>query len=254
MVWDTLEAYHYVRLAPYDNEYDVLIVGGEDHKTGQASDFEARYRRLEDWTRQRFPSAERVLYRWSGEVFEPLDGVAHIGRNTADADNVYICTGDSGNGLTHGTLGAMLIRDLIIGRENPWESLYSPSRVSMSNVADFLKENLNVAAQYADWVTPGEVAAADELAPGEGGVIRRGLRKVACYRDEEGALHECSAVCPHLAGIVTWNSSEKSWDCPCHGSRFDRFGKVFVGPANTDLAPVDEPSVTALPLRVNPAD
>jgi glycine/D-amino acid oxidase-like deaminating enzyme/nitrite reductase/ring-hydroxylating ferredoxin subunit len=251
LCWDTQEAYHYVRLTSMDETDDLLIVGGEDHKTGQAEDFEARYHRLEQWARERFPSAGRVLYRWSGEVFEPLDGMAYIGRNPGDEENVYLCTGDSGNGLTHGTLGAMLLTDLICGRENPWESLYNPSRVPLGTATEFLKENLNVAVQYTDWVTPGEVACAEDLSPGEGGVVRRGLRKVACYRDEEGQLHEFSAVCPHLAGIVAWNGSEQTWDCPCHGSRFDRFGKVFVGPANSDLAPLDEAGVT--PLMVRPS-
>jgi glycine/D-amino acid oxidase-like deaminating enzyme/nitrite reductase/ring-hydroxylating ferredoxin subunit len=238
LAWDTLEMYHYVRLAPFDAERDVLIVGGEDHKTGQASDFEERYRRLEEWTRERFPSAGPLLYRWSGEVFEPVDGMAYIGRNPGDADNVYVCTGDSGNGLTHGTVAAILITDLICGRANPWESLYNPSRISPYAGAEFLKENLNVAVQYGDWLTPGEISSVEDLSPGEGAIMRRGLSKVACFKDQDGVVHERSAVCPHLAGIVAWNSSEKTWDCPCHGSRFDRYGKVFMGPANSDLAPL----------------
>lgn len=249
LCWDTQEAYHYVRLASLDQTHDLLIVGGEDHKTGQAADFSARYHRLEQWARRRFPSAGRVVYRWSGEVFEPLDGMGYIGRNPGDEENIFICTGDSGNGLTHGTLGAILLTDLICERQNGWESLYNPSRISLDDASEFIKENLNVAAQYADWVTPGELASSDDLSPGEGGVIRRGLRKVACYRDDDGQLHEFSAVCPHLAGIVAWNASEGTWDCPCHGSRFDRFGKVFVGPANTDLAPLDEAGVTPLVVR-----
>lgn len=245
LAWDTLEMYHYLRVAPFDEDNDVLIVGGEDHKTGQADDAEARYQRLEAWTRERFPSAGKLLYRWSGEVFEPIDGMGYIGRNTADSENIYICTGDSGNGLTHGTLAGILIGDLIAGRSNPWQSLYDPSRVSVYAGAEFARENVNVALQYGDWITPGDIASADDLAPGEGGVVRRGLGKVACYRDDDGTLHERSAVCPHLAGIVAWNSSERTWDCPCHGSRFDRFGKVFLGPANSDLAELESGSEDA---------
>ncbi|MBC7911984.1 MAG: FAD-dependent oxidoreductase [Pyrinomonadaceae bacterium] len=244
LYWDTPDPYHYVRLESINTDnsnegYDVLIVGGEDHKTGQADDFEERYQRLEAWTRERFPMVEAVEYRWSGQVLEPIDGLAFIGRNPLDADNVYIATGDSGNGMTHGTIAGILLTDLIQGRGNKWETLYDPSRKTLKAIKEFAKENLNVAAQFVDYVTPGEVDSTDEIAPGEGAIIRHGLSKVAAYRDEAGALHERSAVCTHLGCIVDWNTKEKTWDCPCHGSRFDATGKVVMGPANSDLAVVD---------------
>ena len=241
--WDTEDPYHYVRLQRLEGDEgspstDVLIVGGEDHKTGQADDdFEERFRRLEEWTRERFPSVESFDYRWSGQVMEPVDGMAFIGRNPLDSDNVFIATGDSGNGMTHGTIAGRLLSDLILGRENAWAALYDPSRKSLRAGGEFAKENLNVAAQYADYLTGGDVGSADEVAPGSGAVLRRGLSKVAAYRDEAGALHERSAVCTHLGCIVDWNDAEKSWDCPCHGSRFDpRDGHVLNGPAITGLA------------------
>jgi Rieske Fe-S protein len=143
-------------------------------------------------------------------------------------------------GMTHGTIAGMLISDLIVGRENPWEALYDPSRKSVRAVGDFAKENINVAVQYADYVTGGDVGSADDIAPGTGAVIRQGLKKIAAYRDVQGVLHERSAVCPHLGCIVQWNASEETWDCPCHGSRFHKFGKVFNGPANRDLSEVDD--------------
>ena len=96
-----------------------------------------------------------------------------------------------------------------------------------------------MAAQYGDWLTGGDIKDDISVPAGSGAVVRRGLRKVAVYRDDAGCLHECSAVCPHLEGIVAWNHSEKTWDCPCHGSRFDTLGKVLNGPANTNLAPVE---------------
>jgi glycine/D-amino acid oxidase-like deaminating enzyme/nitrite reductase/ring-hydroxylating ferredoxin subunit len=249
LYWDTPDPYHYVRLESINaknkdtneaEEYDVLIVGGEDHKTGQADDANKRFGWLERWTRTRFPMIESIEFQWSGQVMEPVDGLAFIGRNPMDDDNVFIATGDSGNGMTHGTIAGILLTDLIMGRANEWEKLYDPTRKTLKALPEFASENLNVAAQYADLVTPGDVDSADEIKPGEGAIIRHGLKKVATYRDDEGTIHERSAVCVHLGCIVDWNSKEKTWDCPCHGSRYDAYGKVFQGPANSDLNHVNE--------------
>ncbi|HEV7680864.1 MAG TPA: FAD-dependent oxidoreductase [Pyrinomonadaceae bacterium] len=238
LYWDTLDPYHYVRIETIGSgskAYDVLIVGGEDHKTGQQDDANKRFGALERWTRHRFPMVESIEYRWSGEVYEPIDGLAFIGRNPLDKRNVFIATGDSGNGMTHGTIAGILITDLIMDRKNPWESLYEPSRITLKSLSTFVKENLNVALQYGDLVVAGDVESVDEIKPGAGAVISRGLSKVAVYRDPQGAIHERSAVCTHLGCIVKWNTGENTWDCPCHGSRFDCFGKVIQGPANSDL-------------------
>lgn len=247
LYWDLADPYHYVRLQAMPDEdnagYAVLIVGGEDHKTGQADDAQDRYQALEDWARERFPQAGKVVYQWSGQVFEPVDGIAFIGRNPADADNVFIVTGDSGQGTSYGTIAGLLIRDLILGTaDEDWVKLYDPARVTVSarSIKEFVVENLNVAAQYTDLVTGGDIDAADELAPGEGAIIRDGLKKLAVYKDEAGAVTRLSAVCTHLGCIVHWNSGEKSWDCPCHGSRFAATGKVITGPAQSDLAGADE--------------
>jgi glycine/D-amino acid oxidase-like deaminating enzyme/nitrite reductase/ring-hydroxylating ferredoxin subunit len=250
LYWDTPDPYHYVRIESAEGrddkgkkrDYDILIVGGEDHKTGQADDANRRYAYLERWTRTRWPMIESIEFRWSGQVMEPVDGLAFIGRNPLDDDNVFIATGDSGNGMTHGTIAGILITDLIQGRSNPWEKIYDPSRKTLQSLPEFAKENLNVAAQYTDLVTPGDVDSTDEIKPNDGAIIRRGLSKVAAYRDEAGVLHERSAVCVHLGCIVNWNSKEKTWDCPCHGSRYDIDGKVFQGPANKDLDAVAESS------------
>ncbi len=246
LYWDTPDPYHYVRLQSVKEgvgnnaSHDVLIVGGEDHKTGQANDMDERYRRLEAWTRERFPMIESVDYRWSGQVFETVDGLAYIGVNPGDAENVYIATGDSGMGMTHGTIAGILLTDLIMGRENPWTKLYNPSRLKVGALGEFAKENVNVAEQYTDWASGGEVDSVDQLKPGIGALVQRGLTKVAAYRDDAGTLFECSAVCTHLGCIVNWNNSEKTWDCPCHGSRFDTRGKVIQGPAISDLARADK--------------
>jgi len=215
-------------------------VGGEDHKTGQKHDGAQRWGKLEQWTRNRFPMIQDIVFRWSGQVMEPVDGLAFIGRNPSDAENVFIATGDSGMGMTHGTIAGMLLTDLITGRENAWAGLYDPSRKTASSLADFIHENLNVAAQYADVLTPGEVDSPDEIEKDEGAVVRSGLSKTAVYRDHDGIVHKMSAVCRHLGCIVAWNAAEKTWDCPCHGSRYDRLGAVINGPANSDLTEITE--------------
>ena len=238
LLWDNLDPYHYLRLAreSADAPYDLLIVGGEDHKTGQNADPGAALERLEAWTREHFPSAGKVAYRWSGQVLEPVDGIAFIGHNPADESNVYIVTGESGNGMTYGTIAGILIADLIVGKPNDWATLYDPRRKTLRAAGEFAHANLNVAAQYRDWVTSGEVASEDSIEPGRGAIVRKGLRKLALYRDQAGQVHSFSAVCPHLGCIVQWNPLEKSWDCPCHGSRFDALGQVITGPAISPLS------------------
>ena len=170
---------------------------------------------------------------------EPVDGLAFIGRNPMDDDNVYIATGDSGQGMTHGTIAGMLLTDLIQGRKNSWEDLYNPSRVTLKSLPEYASENINVAGQYADYVTAGDISSEAELKACEGAIMREGLSKIAVYCDDSGQVHKRSAVCPHLGCIVAWNSTERTWDCPCHGSRFSAEGRVYQGPANSDLNPVE---------------
>jgi Rieske Fe-S protein len=224
-----------------DEKGDVLIVGGEDHKSGQAEDFERRFSKLERWARRHFPFLAEIVDRWSGQVMEPVDGVAYIGRNPGDK-NVYVVTGDSGNGMTHGVIAAMLITDLIAGHQNPWADLYDPTRKTLNHVviADYVAENANVAAQFRDYVTPGMQPTAAEIGRGDGKILRDGAKKIALYRDENGTVHTFSAVCPHLKCIVRWDACEKTWNCPCHGSRFDALGHVLNGPAVSDLESVEE--------------
>lgn len=234
LYWDTGDPYHYVRLqSAARDRATLLIVGGEDHKTGQRPTDASPFKSLERWTREMFPAAGKVRYRWSGQVQEPADGLAFIGRALTSKDDVFVITGDSGMGLTHGTLGAMLITDLIEGRKNPWAAIYDPSR-KMTN-REFIKENANTLKQYRELLTAGEVKTVAEIPRGGGAVMRKGLSKIAIHRDSAGKLHKCSAVCTHLQCIVHWNPAEKSWDCPCHGSRFAPTGQVLLGPAVDDL-------------------
>lgn len=243
LYWDTADPYHYVRLQPHNNGEDYLIVGGEDHKTGQVQDTQECFTRLKGWARKRFPQAQNPEMKWSGQVMEPMDYLAFIGRNPGDHDNVFIVTGDSGHGMTHGTIAGILLTDLITGRKNPWEELYDPSRKTLRTVGTFLSENANVAAQYLDWVLPSSLRSVDDIKPGEGVIVQRGLSKMAVYRNESGELQQMSAVCPHLSCVVQWNTAEKTWDCPCHGSRFSCTGEVLNGPALTNLEPVHQAEV-----------
>lgn len=252
LLWDTaqesqMEAehgpipYHYVRVEKRAS-HDTLIVGGEDHRTGEANDGELRFARLEEWARHRFPMIQQIDYRWSGQVLETVDGLAYIGR---DHDSgVYIATGDSGNGMTHGTIAGMILSDLIQGGENPWSELYDPSRKRMRALGQLARRTLNAVSQLKDYATQGDFDSEDEIQPGSGGIVRDGVSKIAIYVDENGVRHRMSAVCPHMKCIVRWNGTEQTWDCPCHGSRYDCKGQVITAPSTGNLAdatPVEAP-------------
>lgn len=248
LYWDTPDPYHYIRLHEVDPRLDpdrtdeILIVGGEDHKTGQADDADERFKRLEEWTRKRFPMVKSIEFKWSGQVMEPFDCLAFIGKNPGTDEHIYVATGDSGNGMTHGTIAGMLLTDLIMTRKNPWTRLYDPSRKKLRATPEFVRENINVAAQYAEWATGGDVENVESITPGTGAIIRKGARKIAVFKDDHGNIHQRSAVCTHLYCIVDWNSAERTWDCPCHGSRFDPYGTVVNGPAITPLPEVEAES------------
>ncbi len=239
LFWDTEDPYHYVRFHVDSSNRAYAIIGGEDHKTGQEPNPAARFDRLEAWARQRFPQLGSVRYRWDGQVFETLDGLALIGIDAAAGKNVYVVTGDSGMGLTHGTLAGSLIADAIMERKNDWAELYDPARLSIATAATLLRENANSAGQYLDWLTSGDKGDPLSLTEGEGMIVRRGMSKLAvCRTQGESGLTVLSATCPHFGAIVRWNNADQTWDCPCHGSRFSANGRVLHGPATTDLKPV----------------
>jgi nitrite reductase/ring-hydroxylating ferredoxin subunit len=152
---------------------------------------------------------------------------------------VYVITGESGTGMTHAVTAARLLSDLIAGRPNELAAVFDPTRLRLGATPEYLRENLNVAAQYADWLAPGDVASADDVAPDSGAIVRRGTRKLAVFRDATGALHQFSAACTHLGCLVRWHAAERTWDCPCHGSRYDALGHVISGPAVENLRPVE---------------
>jgi Rieske Fe-S protein len=234
LFWDMLDPYHYVRVARTVDGEEMLVVGGEDHKTAHADDATERWKRLEAWARALFPQVGPVRARWSGQVFEPFDGIGFIGRNPLDDDNVYVATGDSGQGMTHGTIAGMLISDLVMERSNDWVELYDPARKTPRAALEYVRIQASVAGSYAEWLKREHISL-DDIAPGEGAVVQHGRKKVAAYRDPEGELTLMSATCTHLGCAVHWNSAERSFDCPCHGSRFSPEGEVLSGPAGEPL-------------------
>lgn len=240
LLWDDADPYHYVRLAELgdgDGGGRCLIVGGADHRTGQADDGAARFAMVETWARRRFPAAGAVLRRWSGQVHDPVDGLPFIGRNPMDSPNVHVISGSGGNGTTVAAIAAMIIPDLIEREAHPWAALYSPDRVTLSAAGTFARENLATGVRaIGDWLSSAEAASVEDVAPGQGALVRDGLKKLAVHRDDDGTLHVRSAVCPHLGCIVRWNGAERSWDCPCHGSRFTPDGEPLCGPASSALA------------------
>jgi glycine/D-amino acid oxidase-like deaminating enzyme/nitrite reductase/ring-hydroxylating ferredoxin subunit len=241
LFWDTADPYQYVRLEP-QRDYDLVIFGGEDHKTGQVEDTRECYVRLERALVEQVPGIE-ITHRWSGQVIETPDGLPYIGSR---AEHQYAATGFAGNGLTFGTLAGMMMSDAILGRRNPWAGLFSPDRSALRRGAwDYLKEN----ADYPYYLVRDRFAGADgrslrAVRRGEGRVLERDGRKVAVYRAPDGAVSIRSAICTHLQCVVAWNAAESTWDCPCHGSRFKTTGEVIAGPAESPLpeAADDAPS------------
>jgi glycine/D-amino acid oxidase-like deaminating enzyme/nitrite reductase/ring-hydroxylating ferredoxin subunit len=245
MFLSTEQPTHSIRVAD-DGDAMLLIVGGEGHTTAREQDTDQRYERLAAWTRERF-GVEDVAYRWSTQDYTSTDRVPFVGRFHGGAKRLWVATAFGAWGMTNGTMSGLLLADLVTGVENPWAELYDPNRVgpAATSAKTFVKENVAVAKQLVTgYVTPGDVASADQLGPGEAAVIRHGLAKTATFRDDDGVLHEVSARCTHLGCVVGWNAAERSWDCPCHGSRFDVDGAVLNGPAVEPLTPRKD-SVTA---------
>jgi glycine/D-amino acid oxidase-like deaminating enzyme len=239
LVWDTLDAYHYVRIQPLSDSEDLIIVGGEDHHSGQASDMEQRLASLELWTRDRYPGFTSAEYRWSGQVMEPVDFMPFSGRNPGSR-NIYIHTGDSGEGITNGVAGSLTIVPLIVGEDSRYAPVLDPSRKSLtstSSLLQFVHGQVEAIRHLAEYIGPAEVGSVDEIAPGEGAIMRSGVTKVACYKSENGMIIRRSATCTHMGCVVHWNPLEKCWDCPCHGSHFAPDGQVLNGPA---VAPLSE--------------
>lgn len=225
---------HSIRHAPFDGRR-LLLIGGEGHKAGQDDDTRRRYASLEEWGRARFELGS-VEYRWSTHDNYSADRVPYIGKLGRRAEHVYVATGFNGWGMTNGTVAGILLCDAILGKPNPWAEVYDSTRLPQLGAARRLvKENANVGLRWLGDRLPGRARSVAELAAGEGDVVSVGGERAAVYREDDGTLISLSPVCTHLGCIVGWNTAEKTWDCPCHGSRFDRQGRVIQGPAVQDL-------------------
>jgi len=239
LYWDTFDPYHYTRKAQIPGFGEIVIVGGEDHKTGTKENTADCFQHLEQYMRSRF-NVESIPFRWSGQILEPLDGLPYIGKNSL-SEHIYVAAGYSGNGMTFGTLAGMILSDLISGRKNKWADLYDATRFHpMASAKEFITENVDFPTYFIkDRLHGADVESISDVKSGEGKIVNHEGQKVAAYRDEQGTLHACSAVCPHMGCLVHFNNAETTWDCPCHGSRFDVDGKVANGPAVSDLEQVD---------------
>jgi glycine/D-amino acid oxidase-like deaminating enzyme/nitrite reductase/ring-hydroxylating ferredoxin subunit len=238
LFWDTNEPYYYLRVEP-KRGHDYAIFGGEDHKTGQETDTTEVFRRLETRFREIAPQAE-IDHRWSGQVIETNDGLPFIGET---AEHQFTATGFAGNGMTFGTLGAMMATDAVLRKKNPWQDLFEVHRAKLrGGTWSYLKENKDYPYYMVrDWLGGAEAKSLEAVKNGEGKILHLGGRKVAAYRDEHGEVSLCSPVCTHLKCIVGWNDAERTWDCPCHGSRFKPSGEVISGPAEEPLEKLPVP-------------
>ncbi|CAN5718360.1 FAD-dependent oxidoreductase [soil metagenome] len=251
LYWDTADPYHYVRT--FDSpEGPLVIVGGEDHKTGQDHDTEERFSDLEHFAYERF-GVEKASYRWSGQIIESVDGLPFIGKNSA-SEHVYVATGFSGNGMTFGVVAAQILTDAILARENPYRDLFHATRIKpLAAVATFVTENVDFPAHLVgDAFSGGDVESVEDVPIASGRLVRVKGRLLAVYRDDHDRVHAMSSICTHMKCRVKWNSAETSWDCPCHGARFDARGKVLNGPALTDLESVDiDEPIVAMPIPIS---
>ncbi|HSI86124.1 MAG TPA: FAD-dependent oxidoreductase [Candidatus Methylacidiphilales bacterium] len=236
LLWDTSEPYLYIRMDRAEDGSNSVIIGGEDHKTGQSDDTEACYSRLEKTLRERFPGA-RAERRWTGQVIETNDGLPYIGEI---AKGQFIATGFSGTGMTWGTLAAIMFHDHMMGISNPWKDLVAVGRTGFLPSWNYLAENTDYPYYFAKSFFISTKDTIAQLKPGEGKVIKHNGKEAAAYCNEEGEVCMHSAVCPHMGCTVAWNNAEKTWDCPCHGSRFSADGEVMGGPAECGLKPLGE--------------
>jgi glycine/D-amino acid oxidase-like deaminating enzyme/nitrite reductase/ring-hydroxylating ferredoxin subunit len=239
LVYDMYQPYHYIRTQEVNGE-KYLVVGGEDHKTGHEKNTESCFMHLESYVRKFF-DVDFVTFKWSSQYYEPDDGLPYIGHLPFGSGNIYVATGFSGNGITYGIVSAIVLRDLILKGKNEYSELFNPNRLKpIAGFAKFVKENLDVAKELLEKILPSEkLEELAGLANGEGKVVKYEGKNLALFKDDSGKLHAINPTCTHLKCTVTWNLAEQTWDCPCHGARYDWDGKVLTGPASKDLEKVE---------------
>lgn len=239
LIYDMYDPYHYYRTQHIDGS-DYLIVGGEDHRTGEEINTNKQFLQLESHIRSHF-SVSEIVHKWSSQYFEPVDGLPYIGHLPGHAENVFVATGYGGNGITYSHVAALVLRGLILKHESPYSELFAPGRVKpVAGFTEFVKHNAEVVKKFVGkWFGHEELQTLAELAPGEGKVVNYQDHTLAVYKDEHGVMHAVNPACTHMKCSVSWNVAEKSWDCPCHGARYNSDGEVLTGPASKDLEPVE---------------
>ncbi|KAK9832029.1 hypothetical protein WJX84_000304 [Apatococcus fuscideae] len=248
--WDTEAPYHSVRFVEGTSKGDCLLVRGNNHTTGiKPEEIDAdTYEKLAQWARSRWPKAGEVAFEWSGQLYAPIDRLALYGQDPFNAFHLdgtyYIATGDAGQGTIGGQIAGKVISQQILGQEGPWSEMFAPARLPPPS-KDILSALGHVisdtTAGYVDIASPAgaQMQNADGLAKDSGAIIQQGdAPKIAVYVDEDGVQHKHSAICPHMGCVVQWSPIDRSFNCPCHGAGFDRFGKIVQGPATSDLEPV----------------
>lgn len=240
MLWDVGQPHHSISTHPWKGtSVELVMVAGQHHKTGQDKNAELNYDKLREFFKEKF-EIESFPYQWSAQHFQSADDVPYIGLASHTAKNTYMATGYFADGLVYGTIAGTLLAGMILQKENPIHQVFNAQRIKPLASAGFVtKENLNVMTQFFKDYLSKPTVKLDSIRKGEGKIIDVNKKKCAAFRDENGELHVVSAVCTHLKCIVHWNNAEKSWDCPCHGSRFDTRGKVLEGPAMLDLEKIE---------------
>lgn len=239
LIYDMYDPYHYYRTQNIDGE-NYLIVGGDDHRTGEEVNTNGCFLKLESHVRSHFNVSE-VVSKWSSQYFEPADGLPYIGHLPGNPENVLVATGYGGNGITYSHVAAITLCDLILAKENPYENLFRPGRIKpVAGFSEFVKHNAEVVKQFVGrWFGQDKLHEVAELAPGEGKLLKYEGESLGLFKDEDGVLHAVNPACTHVKCAVTFNSAEKSWDCPCHGARYSVDGEVLTGPASKDLEKVE---------------
>jgi glycine/D-amino acid oxidase-like deaminating enzyme/nitrite reductase/ring-hydroxylating ferredoxin subunit len=239
LAYDMYDPYHYYRTQDIDGK-KYLIVGGEDHRTGEEPNTNASFLKLESHVRSHF-NIKEIAFRWSSQYFEPVDGLPYIGHLPGHPKNVYVATGYGGNGMIYSNVAAIVLKSLILNEENEYAALFSPARLKLvAGFTEFVKHNADVVKQFVGkWFGREEIHEIAELAPGEGKVVKYGDHALALFKDMDGTIHAVSPACTHMKCSVAWNAAEQSWDCPCHGARYSVEGHVLTGPAVRDLEPVE---------------
>ena len=239
LIYDMYDPYHYYRTQEIDGEL-YFIAGGEDHKTGHESNTEACFRKLESHVRKYFPVKE-VVNRWSSQYFEPTDGLPYIGHLPGHPGTMYVATGYGGNGMVYSSVAALTLTDMIVGGESEFTELFDPNRIKMvAGFSNFVKEAADVVGHLVKTILPSEkLETLADMAPGEGKIVKYEGHNLALYKNEKGKLYALNSACSHIKCEVAWNSAEKSWDCPCHGSRYSYKGEMLTAPARKDLSQVE---------------